>query len=74
MLQEERANKQRHRAFPAPLRSSAFPRSLTDLAPRDRSKVARANVLADRAAILLGIDASRGLSSGEGIPTHRFGG
>ena len=55
-------------AFPGPLRSSSQPRGLTKLSGSDRRKVAAANLVSDRAAVLLRIAAERGLVCGEENP------
>ena len=57
-----------HSAFPGPLRASAHPRGLPALTGREAQRVRSANVLADRAAILLRIATERGLVAGEENP------
>ena len=54
--------------FPAPLRSSECPRGLSGLSAADASKLAKGNMLADRAATLLRIADELALPTGEENP------
>ena len=55
-------------AFPGPLRSSERPRGLDGLAGAELRRVREANLVSDRAAVLLRIAQERGLCGGEENP------